>query len=374
MIQGWGLRWRVLWREDHIWAYYGGLLALFLGRFWFVLGDQLALLPLYGLFVTQLTLIILEQHHRHGMEKIVRLTEIRPFKRVINETLFGYVCAFPAFVLLILMLYHAFPATPIYLLVLLVAEFVGFAISFGFACSIFSFKYAVPITLLFYFLLLTNHGYKLEHVPYLAPTLNFMYPDYPNWWNAAAVFSLSLLFCIFYLWRSFDRDRTSRRRIQLLLICVLIMYMSIPILHDIQKNIVAAQPYQLLQMNGMDVRYQGVSRRQAERYSQVVEDMHHELRERGLETHVKELIITRRNEVPQDEGIEHIVSEKGSTLYIEPYSNKFYEFNYGYNIIRDLAAVLIEDPTDRLEVSQAMIAEDKHGFFQATQIRLGIEQ
>jgi len=373
MTGSWRLRWRVLWREDHIWAYYAGLLALFLGKFWFSIGDLLALIPLYGLFVTQLTLIILDQHRRHGMQKIVRLAEVEPFRNMVRESFFCFSCALPAIVLLTYVLHDAFPTTPFYLLVLLVTEFIGFAISFAFGCALLPFKYAVPVSLLFYFILLANHGYKLELIPYLAPTLNFMYPDYPDLWNAAAILALSLIFFTLYLWKKFDCERSFLRRMRALIICAFALYVSIPVIHTIHEHDVMTKPYHSMQVDGLDVRYRGVSQNQAERYAQVTADMHTELKERGIAIRITAVTVTRKNDIPQDEGIEHILRLDGHYLNIEPYSNKFYEFNYGYNILRDLTELLVQDSDKREEIVQSMILKDKRGFFRATRMRLGIE-
>ncbi|OWA35508.1 hypothetical protein B9G55_12795 [Saccharibacillus sp. O16] len=377
-MSGMWIRGKTLWREDYIWAYYLGVGVLFLGRFVFSLNDLLNLIPLYGLFITNLVLMIVHQHRRHGMEKIIHLTEWRPLRRAAQELFFASICSLPAGLLLFALLRDTFPGTPRFLLAFLVLNLLVFAVGLGFALSVLPFKYATLLSLLLYFLLVAFNGYRLESIPYLAPTLNFMYPDYPNYANVGAVYGLSALLFVFYLMQKVNESRSHRRWVRWSLMAIFVCYALIPAADKLLEQRAEQAGYQRTNVEGIQVNYRGVPERQAKRYAQVVADVlaaarreadPQEYEQQKNVEQIEQVTVTWQSDIPQGEGIEHILKLDGRTLHIQPYSHKFYEFNYGYNILRDLTQLLIRDPGVRQQVAAQILREDSHGWFRATRLR-----
>lgn len=373
------VRWRTLWREDYVWAYYLGAVLLFAGRWVFETNDLLNLIPLYGLFMTNLVLIICNQDRRHRIESVVRLTEWRPLRRGLQELVFSWICALPAGLLLLAWLIELFPGTPKGLLIGLMLHFATFAVCLAFGLSRLPFKYAMLIGLLLYFTLVAFNGYRLEYIPYLAPTLNFLYPDYPDYGNLWAILLLSIGLFMFYLWKRFDRPKRARRRVMACTACIAALYVLVPVGQNIREQQTENAAYRSITVEGVKVRYRGVAQRQAERYAQVAADVAAAGRSEAGRLDgsnsdeavkaVRQVIVTRQKNVPQGEKVEHILTLDGGVLHLDPYSNKFYEFNYGYNIVRDLTELLIQDPELRQRTAEAVLREDRHGFFRATRLR-----
>lgn len=373
------VRLKTLWREDYVWAYYLGAVVLFSGRWVFETNDLLNLIPLYGMFMTNLVLIIRNQDRRHRIEKVVRLTEWKPLRRGMQELAFSWICALPAGLLLLAWLTEVFPGTPRVLLILLMLHFTTFAVCLAFGLSLLPFKYATLISLLLYFLLVAFNGYRLEYIPYLAPTLNFLYPDYPDYGNLLAILLLGAGLFMLYLWKRFDRPKRARRRMIALTACIAALYVLTAVGQNVREQQTENAAYRSTAIEGVEVRYRGVPQRQAERYAQVAAEVAAAGRSEAGELGgsnpneaveaVRQVIVTRQKNVPQGERVEHILTLDGGVLHIDPYSNKFYEFNYGYNIVRDLTELLIQDPELRHRTASAVLREDRHGFFRATRLR-----
>ncbi|OWR28440.1 hypothetical protein CDO73_17950 [Saccharibacillus sp. O23] len=373
------VRWKTLWREDYVWAYYIGAVVLFAGRWVFGTNDLLNLIPLYGLFMTNLVLIIRYQDRRHRTEKIVRLTEWQPLRRGMQELVFSWICALPAGLLLLAWLTEIFPGTPRVPLILLMLHFTTFAVCLAFGLSLLPFKYATLISLLLYFLLVAFNGYRLEYVQYLVPTLNFLYPDYPDYENMLTILLLGAGLFMLYLWKRFDRPKRARRQMIGFTACIAVLYVLMPVGQNVRDQQTENAAYRSVTIEGVEVGYRGVSQRQAERYAQAAADVAAAARREAGESGgshkgqavaaVRQVIVTRQKSVPHGDRVEHILTLESGVLHVDPYSNKFYEFNYGYNIVRDLTELLVQDPELRHRTVSVVLREDRHGFFRAARLR-----
>lgn len=369
MIRLWFLELKVLWRSEHIWAFYMGLFILYLSKFVFFIDELPVTIPLYGLFMSIMTLVILNSPRRYNMVHIIRLTNWNPIRRTLQSWLFSFLCTLPASTLLFFTVREIFKDTPVYLLVFVILGLSYFAISFAFVISLLSFKMAILCCVSVYMLLTLMHGYKLESIRYAAPTLNFMYPDYPDMRNMLSIFFLGILMLGIYLWKGIDWPRRQKRSLLFILMMFLVIYIAVPIQETWNEMRLANEPYQKVQVNNIVVQYKGIPQSIATRYSQVVSDIIEELKEHEMNPEITRINITRLGRVPKGTQLEHIMKLEEKTLYIEPYSNKFYEFNYGYNIIRDMLELSGIDHQIGQQITESLIRKNKHHFFDSLQRR-----
>lgn len=363
MIRMWRIWLAVLWNSEHIWAYYVGLLLLFLCKIIFTVEEVPITFPLYGLFITNLTLSVLKLHSKYRMNHFVSLSGRHPMLIALHYTLFSLVCTLPACGLLLVLTKTVYETTPTVLLVMTILEFTCFAIAFAFVCSIFPFRYALACSVIVYFLFMVMHGYRLERIHYVAPTLNFMYPDFPDMSNIAAITLFSMLMLGFYLWQHFDWPTKAGRWLLLINALILAAYLLIPVGQALEDKQLAQAPYRQAQIGELSLQYKGVSAIQAQRFGQAIVDILAVIHAQGLQPDLTEIQIIRRTNIPEGADLEHIMSLEGTTLIIQPYSNKFYEFNYGYNIIRDLLDLTHVDNTIRQRIMNTVVLEDRHQLF-----------
>lgn len=367
MIRVWILWLKVLWRSEHIWAFYVGLIILYLCKFVFFISELPVIIPIYGLFISIMTLIILNLPKHYHIEHIIKLTNCHPIRNSCQLWLFSLLCALPAWALLFATVSEIFTDTPVYLLMLVTFGLCYFAVSFAVACSLLPFKIAMLCCVVIYFLLILMHGYKLESIRYVAPTLNFMYPDYPDMMNILSIFFLGILMVSIYLWRGNDFPRRQKKWLLLFQVAIVVLYTAIPVGQLLQDKLVAKQSYQQFQINNIIVQYKGIPHPIATKYRQVVSDILDALHNHKINPEITEINITRLDQVPKGDQLEHIMKLQGTTLVIEPYSNKFYEFNYGYNIIRDMLELFNVNQRLRPAITRELILENKHRFFDSLQ-------
>ncbi len=369
MIRLWFLKLKVLWCSEHIWAFYMGLFILYLSKFVFFIDELPVTIPLYGLFMSTMTLVILNSPKRYHMVHMIRLTNWNPIRRTLQSWLFSFFCTLPASTLLFFTVHEIFKDTPVYLLVFVIFGLSYFAISFAFVISLLPFKMAILCSVSLYMLLTLMHGYKLESVRYVAPTLNFMYPDYPDMINMLSIFFLGILMLAIYCWRGVDGPRRQKKILLFILMIIAATYIAVPLGQIWIGRHLANEPYQKVQVNNIVVQYKGIPHTIATRYGQVVSDIIDELNEHKINPNITQIIITRLDHVPKGTQLEHILKLEEKTLYIEPYSNKFYEFNYGYNIIRDMLELSETNHQIGLQITQSLISKNKHHFFDSLQRR-----
>lgn len=368
MLSIWKNWFSVLWRSDHLWAYYIVLFVLFISHSFFTLNEQMAIIPFYGLFISVMTLIILRLHNQFNMEKIVRSISIHPLRDGLNQFLFCFICALPAIALLFLLTKRLFAHTPNHLLICCVLLLTLFAITFACACMILSFNYAMICCVLVYFILFMMHGYQLERIVYVAPTLNFMYPDYPNVRNMIAIILLSILMLCVYLRGHYDWERNNKKLLLIVGGILMLCYLLVPFSQWQFEKKVATTNYDRVDIEQMPIRYKGVSEGNAIRYGQVITSVIEEIRQQGIEVEIEEVVVTWQSDIPVGANVEHIIEKQDASLSINPYSPKFFEFNYGYNIVRDVIALFVEDEQIHREIEQQVIFENKNNLFSQTKI------
>lgn len=368
MISLWKTWFAVLWKSEHLWAYYLVLIALFISQLFFTLNEQMAMIPFYGLFISVMTLIILRLHNRFHMKKIVRSMSTHPFREGLHQFLFCGICALPAIVLLFVLTKRLYAHTPNSLLIYCIVLLTLFAITFACACAILPFNYAMICCVLVYFILFVMHGYQLERIVYIAPTLNFMYPDYPNISNMIAVTLVSIIMFCIYLRGYYDWEHNKKILLYTVGGILIISYLFVPFSQwQIEKKMVAAN-YKEVDIQQIPIRYKGISEKNAIRYGQVVTDIIEVIRQRGIKVDVEEVVVTWQNDIPAGPNVEHIIEKQGGSIMINPYSPKFLDFNYGYNIVRDLIGLFVENEKMDKEIERQVMLENKNHLFTQTKI------
>lgn len=363
----WQTWFKVLWKDYYLWGYYCIALALFASHSLFQIQEQHAMIPFYGLLISLLTIMILQLHQSFKMDKLIRVAISQPLLFGFQLLIFCLICALPTLTLLTIEVSLLFPDTPFILVLNCVALLTLFAIAIGCSSSLLTTNLAVGIIVALYFSLFLLHGYQLERLTYLAPTLNFMYPDYPNPWNSLAIIVLSLFLIGFYFNKHYDFTARDRNRLRSVLLSLLCIYALIPIVASYTEK--KASTEQILVENKLAVTFTGVSATQALRYGQAVLSTVEVLHQATIEATVTDVIVVWQTELPTGKGIENIIEQQGTTLIIRPYSRKFFDFNYGYHIVRDLTALFVQDETDANAIEQRVIQRNHYHLFTPTKIK-----
>lgn len=367
MFHLWQTWFAVLWKDYYLWGYYSIVLVLFASHSLFQLQEQHALIPFYGLLISLLTIMILQLHQSFMMDKIVRVVTSNPLLTSFRLLLFCLICSLPTLILLSIEVRRLFPDTPFILLLSCIALFALFAIALGCCSSLLTTNLAVGVIVTIYFSLFLLHGYQLERFTYIAPTLNFMYPDYPNPWNSLAIILISLFLIGFYFNKHYDFTTRDRNRLRSLLLSIIFIYILVPFVvsHHEKK----APTVQMLIENKLAITYTGVSTKQALHYGQAVLSTVDVLQQADIDAVVTDVTIIWQHELPKGKDIENIVEQQGTTLVIRPYSRKFFEFNYGYHIVRDITALFVHDETDARAIEQHVIQKNQYHLFTPTKIK-----
>ncbi|MGE7693625.1 hypothetical protein ACQKNC_05815 [Lysinibacillus sp. NPDC094177] len=337
---------KIVTRSDYLLTYYAIVIILCISQFFFTMSDAQALIPLYGIFSSVLTTQIITLHQRYQVEKILMISPLSNRTLVSWQWLFSFILAIPAFMLLVGFEKYVYAETPIYKILLIVFVFQLFTISIPFLFSAIFSNQSVSIIMIviIYFLLMLMHGYRLEIIQYIAPTLNFMYPDYIHFLNLMGVLTIclgSIAAAILF------SKRTSVRKEKWVAGCftsiMLLILISLHLYDGYKEKELLIRPYQSYTFEEFTVEYKGVSREKANNYALVYKDITQEMRGFGVGTTYHTLKVTRVYSIPRSDRIENIISRSRDTVEISPYSNKFFEFNYGYNITEDLINTLMSE-------------------------------
>lgn len=360
MIQLWKAWFITLCKDSYFWIYYLILIILFIGNSLFQLQEQPAIIPFYGLLISLLTVNILKLEDDFSLTKLTKLYTMQPVKIAISKLLFSFLCSIPIITLLLSLLKRLFFFTPVKLLLICILLLVIFSITFSFACSILSSNITLTVIVIFYFTLFLMHGYQLEKIKFIAPTLNFMYPDFPNKLNILSILILSFIFFCVYLYKYYDWLLKERHMIMMMMISLSLFYLAIPYAsHNLLKNMPKEQIY----YDGLTINFEGLSKQHALRYAKVTTSVLQELQQNDIPAPIKEISIEWTNKIPKGESIENILLLKKDTLLIKPYSNKFLEFNYGYNIIEDIIDLFVIEKEVAKQIEQKIIQENKYNLF-----------
>ena len=363
----WQTWFKVLWKDYYLWGYYCIALTLFASHSLFQIQEQHAMIPFYGLLISLLTIMILQLHQSFKMDKLIRVAISQPLLFGFQLLIFCLICALPTLTLLTIEVSLLFPDTPFILVLNCVALLTLFAIAIGCSSSLLTTNLAVGIIVALYFSLFLLHGYQLERLTYLAPTLNFMYPDYPNPWNSLAIIVLSLFLIGFYFNKHYDFTARDRNRLRSVLLSLLCIYALIPIVASYTEK--KASTEQILVENKLAVTFTGVSATQALRYGQAVLSTVSVLQQAGIDAVVTDVTVIWQHELPKGKNIENIIEQQGTTLVIRPYSRKFFEFNYGYHIVRDITALFVHDETEARTIERHVIQKNQYHLFTPAKIK-----
>lgn len=337
---------KVIVRNDYLFTYYALVLALFISQFFFTVNDAQAMIPLYGIFSAVMTIQIISLHQRYQMDKIFLISIFTTRKIILWQWILGFVLTSPAFILLGFFEKYVYVDTPIINILVVIIIFHIFTISIPFlVATFFSNQYAsILILVVIYFVLMLMHGYKLEIIQYIAPTLNFMYPDNQHYLNFVGV--LFLCICSMAAAVCFSKRPTLKKDkyfFASLASCSILAIICLHLYEEFKENELMSQPYESYVFNEITVQYKGVSQKRADRFSAIYSDLTQQMAQFGIKNPYQKISITKDFNLPINKEVGNIISINGKTIEIRPYSNKFFEFNYGYNIIEDLLNILMNE-------------------------------
>lgn len=131
---------------------------------------------------------------------------------------------------------------------------------------------------------------------------------------------------------------------------MLFVLLSLHFYNGYKEEELLNKPYQNYQYNGLTVQYKGVSIEKVENYANVYKDITQIMESFGVHNiPYHTLKITRVFSLPDNNSLENIISSSGDIIEIRPYSNKFFEFNYGYNITEDMINTLMGEQWETKE-------------------------
>lgn len=344
---------KVVLRSDYLLTYYAIVILLCISQYFFTVSDAQALIPLYGIFSSVLTIQIITLHQRYHVEKFLMISPISNGKLLLWQWVFSFILTTPAIMLLVGFVKFVYVETPIYKILLIVFVFQLFTISIPFLMATIFKNQAVSIILIviIYFLLMLMHGYRLETIQYIAPTLNFMYPDFIHYLNVIGVLSICL--CSISCAILFSRRATNKTEkwvAGIMTSMMLFVLLSLHFYNGYKEEELLNKPYQNYQYNGLTVQYKGVSIEKVKNYANVYKDITQIMESFGVNNiPYHTLKVTRVFSLPDNNSLENIISSSGDIIEIRPYSNKFFEFNYGYNITEDMINTLMGEQWETKE-------------------------
>lgn len=345
----WG---NILLRNDYLYIYYFMLIALFSSQFFFASDDAQNLIVLYGLFSSLITIQVITLHKRYNMQLFFWSSQLSNAKIVLMIWCFSFIISFPAVVFLTIFEKYFYAETPLYLIFLVVIVLQIFSVSIAFFIhSLFdNGNVSILILVVIYFILILFYGFRMEYIRHISPVLNFMYPDKINFQNIIGVLSLSFSFVAFSIW--FHKRPSSRKMKTISGVISCVMVMNIVGLYYYEtylEKTLAKQEFQSFEKEKTLVKYKGISKEEANQFASVYLDIKGELEYFGLGSPFHTIQITRLYKIPSGENVENIISSSRKTMVISPFSNKYFEFNYGYNITEDMINAILnqEWPTEK---------------------------
>lgn len=338
---------KVVIRSDYLLTYYAVVVILCISQFFFTASDAQALIPMYGIFSSVLTTQIITLHQRYQVEKIFMISPLSNRTLILWQWLFSFILTIPALMLLVGFEKYIYAETPICKILLIASIFQFFAISIAFLFSTIFSNQSVSIIMIviIYFLLMLMHGYKLEMIQYIAPTLNFMYPDYINSLNLMGVLTICLGSIAAAILFSKRASIPKEKWVAGCFISIMLLILfSLHLYEGYKEKELLIKPYQSYTFEEFTVEYKGVSQEKANNYASVYKDITREMKGFGVGNKIYDTLkITRVYSIPSKDRIENIISTSGDIVEIRPYSNKFFEFNYGYNITEDIINTLMSE-------------------------------